>query len=103
MRQLDDRIANAADLRELVLLTEVRGEILRQDRNEDEARNRRRIEMWQVIGGYIFSGLALLSVMPLLLLGYVFPALFLLGGAAFMFVPRYVLAVLRQRREPDDS
>src|SRR5690242_693172 len=93
LQLVHERIAKANDLNEVILLTQIRGEILRQDRAEDTARHRRRIETLRTWASYAFSLLTVALGVVLSVFGFTLIGAFIIGAGLFTFVPRYILAV----------
>jgi hypothetical protein len=93
---LDQRIALAQDPRELLFLTQIRSEIIRQDEDVSDRRHRRyqqRVRLW---GSYAFSMLSIGLGTGLFALQQDTAGFFLIGAGIFVFVPRYVMAILNR-------
>ena len=101
---IDERLASSTDLRELVVLTQIRGELVRQEEAQSDGEHRRSLERLQLYYKLIAApvafgtGVAFVALTPLVGVG-----LFLIGAGLAAFAPDYVRMVLRNKgdREGD--
>lgn len=101
LSSIDERIASADDPHEIVMLTQVRNEIARQDeesRDREHSRWVDRTKIWLKVGGS-FVGIAVGS--GLLIGGFSYPGFFVLGAGIFGLFPGYVKAFLKSNRRTD--
>ena len=95
LAKLDTRIASA-DLGELIVLTKVRRELLRQDDELEENRHRRQMEARE---GYVragLSGAALIAGTGIVLAGFTLPGCFVLGAGLYGLAPKFIDSVSKQ-------
>jgi len=97
---LDERLAASTDLRELVVLTQLRGELIRQEEARADGEHRRYLERLQLYYKLAAApiafgtGIVFVAFTPLVGVG-----LFLLGAGLAAFVPDYVSMILRHKGE----
>jgi hypothetical protein len=97
---IDERLASSTDLRELVVLTQIRGELVRQEEARADGEHRRSLERLQLYYKLIAApvafgtGVAFVALTPLVGVG-----LFLIGAGLAAFAPDYVRMVLRNKGE----
>ena len=97
---IDERLARSTDLRELVVLTQIRGELVRQEEARADGEHRRSLERLQLYYKLaaapvaFATGVAFVALTPLVSVG-----LFLIGAGLAAFVPDYVRMVLRSKGE----
>lgn len=98
---LDRRLANSNDLHETIVLTQVRGELLRQDEEGRESQHRRRMQRTQFYYKLAIAPVAIGAGSVLVVTGFATAGLFMIGAGLAAFVPDYVSAVLRRRGDSD--
>jgi len=97
---IDERLASSTDLRELVVLTQIRGELVRQEEARADGEHRRALERLQLYYKLMAApvafgtGVAFVALTPLVGVG-----LFLIGAGLAAFAPDYVRMVLRNKGE----
>ena len=89
LKAIEDRLAGSESAQEIVLWTQVRGEILRQN---NEVESQRQLEKLQLFGKITLSLVAILAGIFLLKLGYATSGLFALGAGLFWLAPDLVKA-----------
>lgn len=100
---IDERISAAVDSRDMVLLTQVRGEIARQNEESSDREHARWVErtkMWWRIAG---SFMAIAVGTGLLIGGFNYAGIFALGGGLFGFFPEYIKVLARSYKKIDRS
>ncbi len=101
---IEERLTQADNPQDIVLWTQVREEIRRQNirrqneesKNQDHQRFLEKAQLWYKMG---FSVSAFVVSIGLLIGGLTHPGFFILGAGLFGFAPNYVKAFLRIFRE----
>jgi hypothetical protein len=88
-----ERLAQASSPRDIVLWTQVRGEVLRQDEEAEDRRQQRQLERIQLYGKLLLSVVAIAIGVLLLKWDYSVAGLFSLGVGFFWLAPDLVKAV----------
>lgn len=88
-----ERLAQALSPRDIVLWTQVRGEVLRQDEEAEDRRQQRQLERIQLYGKLLLSVVAIAVGVLLLKWDYAVAGLFSLGVGFFWLAPDLVKAV----------
>ena len=96
---IERRLTQAENPQDIVLWTQVRGEIIRQDEDAKNQEHQRSSEKRQVRYKMVFSVSAFVVGIGMLIGGLTYPGLFISGAGLFGFVPDYVKALLRVFRE----
>ena len=96
---IEERLTRADNPQDIVLWTQVRGEIIRQDEDAKNQEHQRSSEKRQVRYKMVFSVSAFVVGIGMLIGGLTYPGLFISGAGLFGFVPDYVKALLRVFRE----
>ena len=95
LSSIEERLTQADDLQEIVFLTYVRKEIIRQDeeaKNQEHQRFLEKAQVWYKMG---FSVIAFVVGIGLLIGGLTYPGLLISGAGLFGVAPDYVKAILR--------
>lgn len=99
LSSIEDRLVQADNPHDIVLWTQVRNEIKRQDeesKNQEHRRFLEKSEVWYKMG---FSVCAFAVGIGLLISNLTFPGLFILGAGLSGFVPEYVKMFFKFFRE----
>jgi hypothetical protein len=91
---IDERLASAQTAADVVLWTQVRGEVIRQD---EDASDRQHARVMQRTSLYATVGLSVVGVsvgVLLLALGQYIPGLFALGAGLYRLAPEFTRAFL---------
>lgn len=99
LSSIEERIIHADNPQDIVLWTQVRGEIMRQDEEVKNQEHQRSSEKRQVRYKMVFSVSAFVVGIGMLIGGLTYPGLFISGAGLFGFVPDYVRAILKLFRE----
>ena len=99
LSSIEKRLIEADNPQDIVLWTQVRGEIIRQDEDAKNQEHQRSSEKRQVRYKMVFSVSAFVVGIGMLIGGLTYPGLFISGAGLFGFVPDYVKALLRVFRE----
>jgi hypothetical protein len=91
-----ERVVESEDLREIVIWTQVRGEIVRQNDESKGQEQQRRLEIIQLCGKLLLSLVAIGIGVLLLKWNYTVAGLFSLGVGFFWLAPDLVKAVFGQ-------
>ena len=87
-----ERLAASESPQDVVLWTQVRGEILRQNEELENRRHQRQMERAQLYGKISLSIVAIVVGVLLLQLGYATAGYFALGAGLFWLAPDFVKA-----------
>lgn len=100
---MEERLVNAQSPAEIVLWTQIRGEILRQDEEVREGAHRRGVTTVSVALRAVLSLLAVAGGGYLFLHGYTYPGLFFAGAGLYQLAPKFVMQFVgrRNHEEPD--
>lgn len=90
LSSIEERLTQAANPQDIVLWTQVREEIIRQDEESKNQEHRRFLERTQIWFKMGFSVIAFIAGIALLVGGVTQIGLFILGAGLFGFVPDYV-------------
>ena len=101
LSSIEERLIQADNPQDVVLWTEVRKEIIKQDEEAKNQGHRRFMEKAQVWYKMGFSFIAFLTGMILFISGSTSLGLFILGAGLFGVVPDYVKMFFRGSREND--
>ena len=96
---IEKRLTQADNPQDIVLWTQVREEIIRQDEESKNQEHRRFLEKAQVWFKMGFSVIAFVAGISLLVGGVTQIGLFILGAGLFGFVPDYVKMFFKVFRE----
>ena len=99
LSSIEERLIQADNPQDIVLWTQVRAQIIRQDEESRNQEHQRSLEKVQVRYKMIFSISAFVVGIGMLIGGLTYPGLFISGAGLFGFVPDYVKALLRIFRE----
>ena len=99
LSSIEERLIQADNPQDIVLWTQVRAEIIRQNEESKNQEHQRSLEKAQVRYKMIFSVSAFVVGIGMLIGGLTYPGLFISGAGLFGFVPDYVKALLRIFRE----
>lgn len=88
-----ERLAQASSPRDVVLWTQVRGELLRQNEEVEDRKQQRQLERIQLYGKLLLSMIAIVVGVLLLKWGYGVAGLFSLGVGLFWLAPDLVKGV----------
>ena len=99
LSSIEERLIQADNPQDIVLWTQVRAQIIRQDEESRNQEHQRSLEKVQVRYKMIFSISAFAVGIGMLISGLTYPGLFISGAGLFGFVPDYVKALLRIFRE----
>ena len=99
LSSIEECLIQADNPQDIVLWTQVRAEIIRQDEESRNQEHQRSLEKAQVRYKMIFSVSAFVVGIGMLIGGLTYPGLFISGAGLFGFVPDYVKALLRIFRE----
>lgn len=107
LRATEYRLTTATEPREVVLWTQVRGELLKQDQGAKEAERRRASDTFQEKCTVIFAAGAVVLGAALAVAGFTVPGFFILGAGLFWIAPDYVTSYVktfgRSHEEDDDG
>lgn len=101
LSSIEERIIQADNPQDIVLWTQVREEIIRQDEESKNQEHRRFLEKVQVWFKMGFSVIAFIAGITLLVGGVTQIGLFILGAGLFGFVPDYVKMFFKVFRNKD--
>lgn len=87
---IGQRLVTAETPQEIVLWTQVRGEILKQQEEAEDRKHRRSMEKTQLYGKLILSIVAMVIGLGLISIGYPYAGLFALGAGLFWLAPDFV-------------
>jgi len=90
LRATEYRLTTATDPRDVVLWTQVRGELLKQDQGAKEAEQRRASEHFQEKCKVTFAAGTVVLGAALAVAGFTAPGFFILGAGLFWMAPDYV-------------
>jgi hypothetical protein len=99
LSSIEERLIQADNPQDIVLWTQVRAEIIRQNEESKNQEHQHSLEKAQVRYKMIFSVSAFVVGIGMLIGGLTYPGLFISGAGLFGFVPDYVKALLRIFRE----
>ncbi|MCE2394431.1 hypothetical protein J4G02_07560 [Candidatus Poribacteria bacterium] len=99
LSSIEKRLIEADNPQDIVLWTQVRGEIIRQNEGAKNQKHQRSSEKRQVWYKMVFSVSAFVVGIGMLIGGLTYLGLFISGAGLFGFVPDYVKALLRIFRE----
>ena len=99
LSSIEKRLIEADNPQDIVLWTQVRGEIIRQNEGAKNQEHQRSSEKRQVWYKMVFSVSAFVVGIGMLIGGLTYLGLFISGAGLFGFVPDYVKALLRIFRE----
>ena len=103
MTQIERRLVEANSPQEILLWTQVRGEILRQNDILKEQEHQRKLEGLQVIFKMGLFIVAVITGTTLVVSGFPYAGLFVLGTGLYGLAPDYVKDVFRRREENENS
>ena len=107
LRATEYRLTTATDPRDVVLWTQVRGELLQQDQLAKDAERRRSSENFQEKCKVALAAGAVLLGAALAVAGFTAPGFFILGAGLFWVAPDYVTTYVktfgRSHEEDDDG
>ena len=107
LRATEYRLTTATDPRDVVLWTQVRGELLKQDQLAKEAARRRASEHFQEKCTVAFAAGAVVLGAALAVAGFTAAGFFILGAGLFWIAPDYVTTYVktfgRSKEEDDDG
>jgi small-conductance mechanosensitive channel len=92
------RLVDSHNPQEVVLWTQVRGEILRQQEEAAERKHSRDMEKTQLYGKLVFSLVAMLIGIGLIYAGFAFAGFFALGAGLFWLAPDFVSSFFNKFR-----
>lgn len=87
LQVVSDRLSRAQNAQEIVLWTQVRGEILRQNDSVEERRHRRWMRKCSVLLKPILSSVGILTGAGLVFGDHMLPGLFALGAGFYWLAP----------------
>lgn len=100
LSSIEDRLIQADNPDNIILWTQVRGEVKRQDEETNDREHRRSLEKVQMWCKMIFSAIAFFTGIGMLIGGLKI-GVFISGAGLFGFVPDYVKMFFRGSRETD--
>ena len=100
---VEERLVNANSPQDVILWTQVRGEILRQDNILKDQEHRRRLERIQVQFKMGLSIATVLAGAGLVVGGFQGAGLFVLGAGLYGLAPDYVKGFFRRREESEND
>lgn len=103
LTQIERRLVEANSHQEILLWTQVRGEILRQDDILKGQEHQRKLERLQVLFKMGLSIVAVITGTTLVVNGFPYAGLFVLGAGLYGLAPDYVKDVFRRREENENS
>ena len=103
LTQIERRSVEANSPQEILLWTQVRGEILRQDDILKGQEHQRKVERLQVIFKMGLSIVAIITGTTLVVSEFPYAGLFVLGAGLYGLAPDYVKDVFRRREENENS
>ena len=101
LSSIEERLIQADNPQDIVLWTQVREEIIRQNEEARNQEQRRFLEKVQVWGKMVFSVIVFVAGIGMLAGGLIEIGLFILGAGIYGVVPDYVKAFLRTSRKKD--
>jgi hypothetical protein len=101
--QIERRLVEADSPQEILLWTQVRGEILRQDDLLKDQEHRRKLERIQVLFKMGLSIVAVMTGTTLVVGGFPYAGLFVLGAGLYGLAPDYVKNLFQRREESENS
>lgn len=99
---VEERLVKANSPQEIILWTQVRGEIIRQDNILKNQEHRQYLERIQVRFKMVLSIIAVLTGAGLIVGGFPYAGLFVLGAGLYELAPDYVKGFF-QRREGSEN
>jgi hypothetical protein len=102
LTQIERRLVEANSPQEILLWTQVRGEILRQDDILKGQEHQRKLERLQVLFKMGLSIVAVITGTTLVVNGFPYAGLFILGAGLYGLAPDYVKDVFRRREENEN-
>lgn len=96
LNAVGERLVKADSPQEIILWTQVRGEILRQNEEREEKKHQRQLERIQFYSKLFLSIVAIVVGILLLSWGYTVAGLFSLGAGLFWLAPDLVKSVFEQ-------
>ena len=100
---VEERLVKAGSPQEILLWTQVRGEIQRQDDFLKEQEHRRTLERIQVLFKMGLSMVAVVTGAGLVIEGFPYAGLFFLGAGLYGLAPDYVKGVFRRREDSENE
>lgn len=94
---VEGRLISAASAQEIVLWTQVRAEVLRQNSTAKDQNHRQLLERIQLLYKTGFSLVAFIVGIFLLIYGFSYTGLFIIGAGLFGIAPEYVIAFFVKR------
>lgn len=99
MEGIANRIVSANTPQELVLLTQIRGEILKQNNDAADREHRRKMDKLQIAGKLTLTGVTIALGTGLVIANFPTAGFFILGSGLFWLAPDYVKAILKWKKE----
>jgi hypothetical protein len=90
LKAIDERLAGSESPQDIILWTQVRGEILRQNEEVESRRHQRHLERLELYSKMLLSLVAISVGVLLSKLGYVTAGFFALGAGLFWLAPDLV-------------
>lgn len=97
------RLVNSTSTQEIVLWTQVRGEILRQNQEAERPKHERMMERQQLYGKLVLSVVAISVGIALIVGGFPTAGLFTLGAGLFWLAPDFVQAYFKKFRSGENN
>ncbi len=103
LQSIDEKLARVNDQRDLVLLTQVRGEIIRQDNSHEDEGQKRSLQKIQLYYKFAIAPVSIATGVGLLVGGFSTAGLFVMGAGLAAFAPNYVGQVLKLWKRGDNN
>ena len=97
VNNVEERLITSTNRRDALLWTEIRGKVLEQDDNVKEKEHQRKLEWREMWVKPLFPVILLVTGGVLLVYGFPYPGIFILGACLYWFAPNYVKGMMLNR------